>query len=88
MRCRYVVLAIFNEKMAFLRQANTETYRYVCWLVHYVSESLISPNHLMLKIRAARSEGLKSNLKGNNLIVYVGYFSSWIFFSNVIGYLY
>lgn len=52
-RCRYIVLGIFNVKKAFLHRANTETHRYVCWLVHYARESLISHNHLMLKIRTA-----------------------------------
>lgn len=86
--CRYIVLAEFNAKKAFLHRANTETYRYVCELVHYARESLISHNHLMLKIKTASGWGLKSNPIANNLIVYTCYFSAWIFFSNSNGYLY
>ncbi|QDL86131.1 hypothetical protein FG183_15025 [Serratia marcescens subsp. marcescens ATCC 13880] len=33
----------------------------------------------MLKIRTASGGGLKSNPIANNLIVYIGYFSAWIF---------
>lgn len=88
MCCRYVVLGQFNVKKTFLRRANTETYRYVYWLVHYASESLISHNHLMLKIRTTLCGGFKSNPIANNLIVYIGYFSPGIFFSGSNGYLY
>ena len=65
-----------------------ETYRYVCFLVHNVGETLLTEREHSLKIKTANTAKFKSNPKPNNLIVYMRYFSMRIVYCLLNGYLY
>lgn len=65
-----------------------ETYGYLCFLVHNLSESLLTEWKHSLKNKTGISRKLKSNPKPNNLIVYMRYISMRIVYCLLNGYLY